>query len=78
VTGGDPRRAREGTVPGAGVLGMWVFLATLTVLFLAAIVGYPACKKEPQVAQATNVSAAAYSSTSNCASPDHARGQLGL
>jgi heme/copper-type cytochrome/quinol oxidase subunit 3 len=40
VTGGDPREAREGTVPGAGVLGMWVFLATLTVLFLAAIVGY--------------------------------------
>jgi cytochrome c oxidase subunit 3 len=40
VTGGDPRRVREGTVPGAGVLGMWVFLATLTVLFLAAIVGY--------------------------------------
>lgn len=40
MTGGDPRRVREGTVPGAGVLGMWVFLATLTVLFLAAIVGY--------------------------------------
>jgi cytochrome c oxidase subunit 3 len=40
VTGGDPRRVREGFVPGAGVLGMWVFLATLTVLFLAAIVGY--------------------------------------
>jgi len=40
VTGGDPRRVREGLVPGAGILGMWVFLATLTVLFLAAIVGY--------------------------------------
>ena len=40
MTGGDPRRVREGTIPGAGVLGMWVFLATLTVLFLAAIVGY--------------------------------------
>ena len=40
MTGGDPRRARDGAIPGAGVLGMWVFLATLTVLFLAAIVGY--------------------------------------
>ena len=40
MTGGDPRRAREGAIPGAGVLGMWIFLATLTVLFLAAIVGY--------------------------------------
>jgi cytochrome c oxidase subunit 3 len=40
VTGGDPRRARLGAIPGAGVLGMWVFLAALTVLFLAAIVGY--------------------------------------
>ena len=40
MTGGDQRKAREGIVPGAGVLGMWVFLATLTVLFLAAIVGY--------------------------------------
>ena len=40
MTGGDPRRVREGAIPGAGVLGMWVFLATLTVLFLASIVGY--------------------------------------
>jgi len=40
VTGGDPRRVREGAIPGAGVLGMWVFLATLTVLFVASIVGY--------------------------------------
>ena len=40
MTGGDPRHARGGTIPGAGVLGMWVFLATLAVLFLAAIVGY--------------------------------------
>jgi heme/copper-type cytochrome/quinol oxidase subunit 3 len=40
VTGGDPRRVREASIPGAGVLGMWVFLATLAVLFLAAIVGY--------------------------------------
>jgi len=40
VTGGDPRRVREGTIPGAGVLGMWVFLAMLAVLFLASIVGY--------------------------------------
>jgi len=41
VTGGDPRHAREGaSIPGAGVLGMWIFLATLTVLFLAGIVGY--------------------------------------
>ena len=37
---GDPRRGREGEIPGAGVLGMWIFLATLTVLFLASIVGY--------------------------------------
>ena len=40
MTGGDPREARDGAIPGAGVLGMWIFLATLTVLFLAAIVGY--------------------------------------
>jgi cytochrome c oxidase subunit 3 len=40
VTDGDPRRDREAAVPGAGVLGMWVFLATLSVLFVAAIVGY--------------------------------------
>lgn len=37
---GDPRRAREGEIPGAGVLGMWLFLATLSVLFLASIAGY--------------------------------------
>ena len=40
MTGGDPRQVREGAIPGAGVLGMWVFLATLTVLFVASIVGY--------------------------------------
>jgi heme/copper-type cytochrome/quinol oxidase subunit 3 len=40
VSGGDPRSARDGVIPGAGVLGMWIFLATLAVLFLAAIVGY--------------------------------------
>ena len=40
MTSGDLRQAREGEVPGAGVLGMWIFLATLTVLFLAAIAGY--------------------------------------
>ncbi len=40
MTVGDPRQVREGTIPGAGVLGMWVFLATLTVLFVASIVGY--------------------------------------
>ena len=40
MTGGDPRHGRDGAIPGAGVLGMWIFLATLTVLFLAAIVGY--------------------------------------
>lgn len=40
MTGGDPRKVREGAIPGAGVLGMWVFLAALTVLFLASIVGY--------------------------------------
>jgi cytochrome c oxidase subunit III len=44
VTGGDPRRARDGTVPGAGVLGMWIFLASLAVLFVAAIVGYLAVR----------------------------------
>lgn len=37
---GDPRRGREGEIPGAGVLGMWIFLAALTVLFLASIAGY--------------------------------------
>ena len=37
---GDPRTARGGVVPGAGVLGMWVFLASLAVLFIAAIVGF--------------------------------------
>lgn len=40
MSGGDPRRVREGQIPGAGVLGMWIFLATLTVLFIASIVGY--------------------------------------
>jgi cytochrome c oxidase subunit 3 len=40
VTGGDPRDSREGSVPGAGVLGMGIFLVTLAVLFVAAIVGY--------------------------------------
>ena len=40
MTNGDPRGDREGAIPGAGVLGMWLFLATLTVLFLASIVGY--------------------------------------
>lgn len=40
MTGGDPRAGRDGTIPGAGVLGMWIFLATLAVLFVAAIVGY--------------------------------------
>ena len=40
MTEGDPRRVREGTIPGAGVLGMWVFLATLAMLFIAAIAGY--------------------------------------
>jgi len=41
VTGsGDPRKRREGEIPGAGVLGMWIFLAALSVLFLASIAGY--------------------------------------
>lgn len=40
MTAGDPREARDGVIPGAGVLGMWIFLATLAVLFVAAIVGY--------------------------------------
>lgn len=40
MTPGDPRTGREGTIPGAGVLGMGIFLATLAVLFIAAIVGY--------------------------------------
>ena len=37
---GDPRSAREGTIPGAGILGMWIFLATLAMFFAAAIGGY--------------------------------------
>jgi cytochrome c oxidase subunit III len=37
---GDPRTEREDALPGAGVLGMWIFLATLAVLFIASIVGY--------------------------------------
>jgi cytochrome c oxidase subunit 3 len=37
---GDPRSAREGTIPGAGVLGMWILLAALGVLFAASIAGY--------------------------------------
>jgi cytochrome c oxidase subunit 3 len=37
---GDPRRGREGEIPGAGVLGMGIFLGTLSVLFLASIAGY--------------------------------------
>jgi cytochrome c oxidase subunit 3 len=37
---GDPREARESALPGAGVLGMWVFLMALAVLFAASIAGY--------------------------------------
>ena len=37
---GDRRATRDGIIPGAGVLGMGLFLASLAVLFLAAIVGY--------------------------------------
>jgi len=37
---GDPRSVREGTIPGAGVLGMWILLATLGMLFGASIAGY--------------------------------------
>ena len=44
MTAGDPRDARDGAIPGAGVLGMWIFLATLAVLFVAAIVGYLAVR----------------------------------
>jgi len=40
VTEGDPRAGRDGSIPGAGVLGMAIFLVTLAVLFAAAIVGY--------------------------------------
>ncbi len=40
MTAGDPREGRDGTIPGAGVLGMGIFLVTLAVLFFAAIVGY--------------------------------------
>ena len=40
MTEGDPRASRDGSIPGAGVLGMWIFLATLAVLFAAAVVGY--------------------------------------
>ena len=42
--GGDPRAAREGTIPGAGILGMWIFLATLGMLFAASIGGYLAVR----------------------------------
>ena len=38
--GGDPRAGREGSIPGAGVLGMWIFLGALAVLFAAAIAGF--------------------------------------
>ena len=37
---GDPRASRDGTIPGAGILGMWIFLAALAVLFAASIAGY--------------------------------------
>lgn len=38
---GDPRKDREGpSPPGSGVLGMWVFLASLAILFIASIAGY--------------------------------------
>lgn len=37
---GDPREARESGLPGAGALGMWVFLMALGVLFAASIAGY--------------------------------------
>ena len=40
TSSGDPRTRREGEIPGAGVLGMWIFLATLSMLFLASIAGY--------------------------------------
>lgn len=43
--GGDPRAGREGPLPaGAGLLGMWVFLAALAMFFAAAIVGYLAVR----------------------------------
>jgi cytochrome c oxidase subunit 3 len=37
---GDPRSAREGHIPGAGILGMRIFLGALGVLFAASIVGF--------------------------------------
>lgn len=40
MTGGDRRASRDGAIPGAGVLGMWILLAALAVFFLAAIAGY--------------------------------------
>src|SRR4029079_454902 len=40
TSSGDPRTRRESEIPGAGVLGMWIFLATLSMLFLASIAGY--------------------------------------
>ncbi len=40
MTEGDPRGSREGEIPGAGVLGMRIFLASLGALFAAAIAGY--------------------------------------
>ena len=43
--GGDPREGRESpSAPGTGVLGMWIFLASLAMLFAAAIVGYLAVR----------------------------------
>lgn len=37
---GDPRKVREGHLPGAGILGMRIFLATLGMLFVASLFGY--------------------------------------
>jgi cytochrome c oxidase subunit 3 len=44
-SGGDPRRdvARD-AVPGAGALGMRFFILSLTVLFLASLIGYLAVR----------------------------------
>ena len=37
---GDPREGRDGRIPGAGVLGMGIFLGALAVLFAASIAGF--------------------------------------
>jgi len=51
TSSGDPRTRREGEIPGAGVLGMWIFLATLSMLFLASIAGYLVVRLKPMASR---------------------------